>query len=71
MEDGGIVIDSARVRGHQLEEPKWSRATSKRGERLQSQQHTVDGVIGGTKGGGESRYHNPDPLHQLIGPRKK
>ena len=28
-------------------------------------------MIEGTKGGGESRYYNPDPLHQLIGPRNK
>ena len=28
-------------------------------------------MIEGTKGGGESRYHNPDPLHQLIGPRNE
>ena len=57
--------------GHQLEEPKWSQATSKRGERLQSQQHTVNGVIEGTKGGGGDRYHNPDPLYRLIGPRNE
>ena len=57
--------------GHQLEEPKQSQATSKRGERLQGRQQTVDGVIEGTKGGRESRYHNPDLLHQLIGPRNK
>ena len=25
----------------------------------------------GTKGGGESRNHNPDPLHRLIGPRNE
>ena len=31
----------------------------------------VNGVIEETKGGGESRYHNPDLLHQLIGPRSK
>ena len=28
-------------------------------------------MIEGTKGAGESRYHNPDPLHQLIGPRNE
>ena len=54
-----------------MEEPKRSRATSKRGENLQGQQQTVDGVIEGTKGRGESRYHNPDLLHRLIGPRNE
>ena len=57
--------------GHRLAEPKWSRATSKRGERLQGQQGTVDGVIEGTKGGGGSRHHNLDLLHRLIGPRNE
>ena len=28
-------------------------------------------MIEGTKGGGESRYHNPDLLHQLFGPKNK
>ena len=28
-------------------------------------------MLDGTKGGGESRYHNPDPLHRLIGPRNE
>ena len=28
-------------------------------------------MIEGTKGGGESRYHNPDLLHRLIGPRNE
>ena len=28
-------------------------------------------MIEGNKGGGESRYHNPDPLHRLIGPRNE
>ena len=28
-------------------------------------------MIEGIKGEGESRYHNPDPLHQLIGPRNE
>ena len=41
----------------------------KKRERLQGQQQTVNGVIERTKEGGESRYHNPDPLHRLIGPR--
>ena len=57
--------------GHLLEEPKWSRATSKRGKRLQGQQQTVIGVIEGITGGGESRYQYPDPLHQLIGQRNE
>ena len=28
-------------------------------------------MVEGTKGGGESTYHNPDPLHRLIGPRNE
>ena len=71
MEDGSIVIDSVQVRGHRFEEPKQSQATSKGGRRLQNQQQTVNWVIEGSQGGGESRYHNPDPLHQLIGLRNE
>ena len=44
---------------------------SKGGRRLQDQQQTVNGVIERIQGGEESRYHNPDPLHQLIGPRNE
>ena len=59
--------------GHQLEDLKWGRGTSKPRQGSKSRKETIN-VEGGTKevwGKGDSKYHNPDPLCQLIGPKNE
>ena len=59
--------------GHQLENLKWGRGTSKSGQGSHSQKETVN-AEGGTHDiweEGDSKYHNPDPLCRLIGPKNE
>ena len=59
--------------GHQLEDLKWGRDTSKFRQGSQSGKETInaEGGTQGTWGKGDSKYHNPDPLCRLIGPKNE
>ena len=70
---GVIAISSAPVRGHQLEDPKWGRGTSKPRQGSLPNERSINkrGDAVGAWGEGGSKYHNPDPLCRLIGPRNE
>ena len=70
---GVIAISIAPVRGHQLEDPKWGRGTSKPRQGSQPNEESINegGNTEGAWGEGGSRYHNPDPLCRLIGPQNE
>ena len=59
--------------GHQLEDPRWGQGTSKPRQGSQPNEKSINEGENteGAWGEGGSRYHNPDPLCRLIGPRNK
>ena len=56
-----------------MEDLKWDRGTSKpkQGSQFGKETINVEGVTQGIGGGGDSKYHNPDPLCRLIGPKNE
>ena len=56
-----------------MEVLKWCQGTSKPEQGSQSQEEpiNVEGEILGAWGLGDSKYHNPDPLCRLIGPKNE
>ena len=59
--------------GHRLEDPKWGRGTSKPRQGSQPDKKSINEGRNaeGAWGEGGSKYHNPDPLCRLIGPRNE
>ena len=59
--------------GHRLEDPKWGWGTSKPKQGSQPDERSINerGNAEGAWGEGGSKYHNPDPLCRLIGPRNE
>ena len=70
---GVIAISIALVRGHRLEDPKRGWGTSKPRQGSQPDEKSINEGRNteGAWGEGGSRYHNPDPLCRLIGPRNE
>ena len=56
-----------------MEDPKWGRGTSKPRQGSQPNKRSINegGNAEGAWGEGGSKYHNPDPLCRLIGPRNE
>ena len=59
--------------GHRLEGLKWGRGTfkPKQGSQFREETINVEGGTQGVWGVGDSKYHNPDPLCRLIGPKNE
>ena len=56
-----------------MEDPKqgWGTSKPRQGSQLDEKSRNEGGNTEGALGEGGSRYHNPDPLCRLIGPRNK